>query len=46
MGLAALEASLASNLQRATPTEHESFRSVMTRARTVTAISSLVPNSL
>src|ERR1035441_3587018 len=45
IGLAALEASLASNLQRAIPTEHDSFRSSLTSARIASAISMLEPNS-
>ena len=43
-GLAALEASLASSLQRATPTEQQSSRSLATRARMASAICELVPN--
>ena len=44
-GLAALEASLASSLFRAIPTEHDSLRSSLTRARIASAISMLEPNS-
>ena len=46
IGFAALEASFASSLLRAIPTEHASFRSSLTRARIASAISMLEPNSL